>query len=329
MTRECPICSAGSDLFLAQMFDDRFGCPTVCEVFRCQGCGHCFLNPELERSEIKDLYENYYGRRSDFRLPGTSFKRKRFRNYWLGNRASGQLFTSPSNSQKILDVGSGECIDLWQATELGFNAFGFDVDSTTAEIANANGLKVRTGADISTAYVGEEFDWIQLNQVIEHFVDPDYEIDLLKQHLASDGSIFLSTPNSGSIFRRICGRRWINWHVPYHQHHFTRKSIRKLCERNDLEVQRVITVTPFGWSRLQIQRQLCQVNQGLPSAMWNGRMKRPRGSDTLETLLLTLLIVPVRIIDFFGWGDCLVVIAKASRLQNRNTISELDQGLDS
>jgi hypothetical protein len=58
-------------------------------------------------------------------------------------------------------------------------------------------------------------------------------------------------------------------------------------------------------------------------------MKRPRGSDTLETLLLTLLIVPVRLIDFLGWGDCLVVIAKARSPQNRNTISDLDHGLDS
>jgi 2-polyprenyl-3-methyl-5-hydroxy-6-metoxy-1,4-benzoquinol methylase len=208
-----------------------------------------------------------------------------------------------------LDVGSGDCQNLWDAEALGFNAYGYDVDKTAGEIAERYGLHVRTGATVDDAYPETVFQLIQLNQVIEHFIDPVDHLQKLAHKLDASGRIFIATPNSGSLVRRLVGKKWINWHVPYHQHHFSKTSLRKMVTKEGWEIESHRTVTPLVWVLLQIRSLRNTPELGQVSRYWKEGSTR-RGGRLLELLILGVLFVPVRLTDLFKCGDCQIMVIK-------------------
>jgi len=228
---DCPICDVPNpEPILKNMYDDRFGCPDLVTILRCNNYQHCFANPPLDEGSIGPLYENFYGQSPETRLGLHSSLGSRTKRWIMGENKLGQFEVRPKNSLKLLDVGSGDCQNLWDARELGFDAFGFDVDSTSSVIAANYGLRVATGSSVTSAFPEELFDWVQLNQVIEHFISPYEQLKSIGPRLSSNGQIFISTPNSESVIRKLSGRKWINWHVPYHQNYFSQESLRTLVE---------------------------------------------------------------------------------------------------
>ena len=292
---------------LEDMFDDRYGCPHVVTIFRCGQCRHCFCNPKLSLSEIKSLYEQYYGRKVETKLASHLTLRSQFARWLLAEKNLGQFSFEPETSAKLLDVGCGDCQNLWDAQFLGFDAYGFDVDSTSVEIGARNSLRVRTGQSVGSAYPDLEFDLIQMNQVIEHFVDPFEGLRDIGRHLTDNGRVFISTPNSGSILRRLTGRKWLHWHVPYHQHHFSKKSLKIMVESEGWEVISRRTVTPLEWAILQFRALNNEPILGQLNQTWQSGSSR-RGARLLELIILTAAFLPLRILDGLGLGDCQVVI---------------------
>lgn len=313
MKLKCPICSSEKvSVFLEKMCDDRFGFPEVYTICKCPICEHFYCLESLDSLMIRDLYEKYYGRKPETNLGFHSSLKSKTRRWIMGENNLGQFARKPSSLIKLLDVGSGDCQNLWDADFLGFNAFGFDVDSTSEEIGLHNGLQVRTGIKINDVFPEEKFDWVQLNQVIEHYIDPRDDLRNLAPHLRDEGCLFIATPNSGSIFRKFTGRSWINWHVPYHQHHFSKKSLRVLLESEGWEIVSSRTVTPLVWVVLQLRRVTTTVRPGEANVSWQQGSRR-RGSRAFELLMLMALFAPIRVLDVVGQGDCQVVIAKRRR----------------
>ena len=301
------MCGDSTDVTYEKMFDDRFGCPRVVSINRCNGCSHSFVNPRLEQGEVGELYETYYGRSSSVDLTPSGTVSRPGRRWILGQTNLGHFVLDPSVTTTLLDVGSGDCQNLCDATALGFQAVGYDVDRTTAVIGARNGLEVRVGISVGSAYPNQRFSAIQLNQVIEHYLDPRAQLREIRDHLDSGGRLFISTPNAGSVFRRVFRRRWINWHVPYHQHHFTKKSLRTLLESEDWDVVSLRTVTPIVWFVLQIRQVGSRPVCGQPSASWGGPSSRLISAMLLA--FVAVMVVPLRLLDLIGFGDSLAVVA--------------------
>jgi 2-polyprenyl-3-methyl-5-hydroxy-6-metoxy-1,4-benzoquinol methylase len=307
---ECPICCLHKcKLVFNEMFDDRFGCPLIADIYRCSNCSHYFCDPALTDESIGPLYEEFYGR-SEKTVLGTHRSLKSpLRRWILGENNLGQFEFRNKNGKTFLDVGSGDCQNLWDAAQMGYKSYGYDVDSTSRIIGMKYGLDVRSGKHIADVYSGFSFDYVQLNQVIEHLTDPQDQLRAIRTLLANDGKVFISTPNSNSLNRFIFGRRWINWHVPYHQHHFSKKSLRKLVENEGFKISRFRTVTPLVWVLLQLRNMQSISTLGVPNLQWTVGSTR-RGSRVLELAALVLLFVPIRLIDRFGFGDCQVLVLK-------------------
>jgi hypothetical protein len=130
-------------------------------------------------------------------------------------------------------------------------------------------------------------------------------------------------PNVKSLWCRLSGSRWINWHIPYHLHHFSLETFSRLAQRCGYRVVRARTVTPNLWSILQVRASRQSPQLGVPSQLWatavpvgtatEGPSARPTGRvrHVARRLLLALLMVPLalvnRLVDALGWGDSLVV----------------------
>jgi len=152
--------------------------------------------------------------------------------------------------------------------------------------------------------------------------DPAALLSLVRDRLAPNGRIVLSFPNVSSLQRRLSGTRWINWHAPYHQHHFNRRSFALLARQQGYEVVNTRSITPNLWTLLQLRAMGRTPDEGVASEAWQSGpasgAERPSVARRLKNALLLRLrrvvggglVVANRIVDWLGAGDSLLVVLK-------------------
>ncbi|WP_207388086.1 class I SAM-dependent methyltransferase [Hylemonella gracilis] len=282
--------------------------------------------PRLTEADLPALYSQYYPRRNiDFDLLEKESalvgkKHARFKRWLAGTDNQGHYLAKPG--QRVLDIGSGSCLSLLELRQLGVEPFGVEADPNVAVIAQRYGLNVHIGSIHDDPFPGQVFDLITLNQVIEHVPDPAALLRVVRDRLAPGGRIVLSFPNVSSWQRRLSGTRWINWHAPYHQHHFSRRSFALLARQQGYEVVNARSITPNLWTLLQLRAIGRAPDVGVASNAWqSGRAPgagRPSFARRLKNALLRrlrtvvggLLVVVNRIVDRLGAGDSLLVVLK-------------------
>lgn len=320
MSVPCIVCGSPTTPFIEKIWDDRYGHPGEFGIDRCTQCGQMVTLPPLTEADLPALYSGYYPRTGiDFaalereaalvRRPLAAFRR------WLaGTDNQGHYTARPGN--RVLDIGCGSCLSLLEMRHLGVEPFGVETDPNVATIAERYGLRVHIGSVHDNPFPDTTFDLIVLNQVIEHVPDPAALLELVGSRLTPGGEVVLAFPNVGSLVRRLSGRRWINWHVPYHQHHFTRRSFARLAEKCGFTVVHGRTATPNLWTMLQISASRGSPDRGDASQTWGAVdsvtprwRRRLVGGVRRAAMLVVAPVVTVtnRIIDALGFGDSIVV----------------------
>jgi hypothetical protein len=109
---------------------------------------------------------------------------------------------------------------------------------------------------------------VTLDQVIEHVTDPMETLRGVAHVLKSGGLAVLSTPNGSGWGAKVFGRRWINWHAPYHLHCFSQTSMRLAAEQAGLVMERSMTITPSAWLYYQWLHVFTYPEEGNPSIFW-------------------------------------------------------------
>lgn len=321
LTMRCPVCEAEAFSQGAKVFDDRYGEPNQYHLARCTDCEHIATAPRLRESDLPVLYGTYYPRKninaSDVAQEAGKAKRTfaRWMRWWNGTDNQGQY--SARAGEVMLDVGCGSGTSLLEAQALGARAFGIEADPNVRPIAASLGLTIHFGSLQDQPFPGQSFDLIVMNQVIEHLPDPDFALLALKERLKPDARMVLVFPNSASFWRRVSGSRWINWHIPYHLHHFDGKSFKRMAERCGLEVMSSRTITPNVWTLLQLRASRYQSKLGQPSPIWrvaarsDSVMAQTRKTNPLRVVLrfsvMSVFALINRVVDTLGFGDSLLV----------------------
>ena len=316
--RKCNLC--GSNVLLTHIEsiqDDRYGCPDEFSILSCEVCEYRFTYPSLSDSEIPHLYQMYYPRNVeeppiiDVNSPQLSLLH-RFKAFCSGTDNQGQYIASKGD--RILDVGAGSCGSALQAAKSGCEVFTIEADPSAARFANEFGLRHHTGMLADAPDDFHNFDLINFNQVLEHVTNPQREITNAKLRLKDGGLIFISVPNSKSLVARLSGISWINWHVPFHVSHFNKNVMKSMLQKHDLKIQKIYTKTPNLWLKIQVLRYF-----GLDKIyIWDRQKNSESEANTIlekikrKTLLASLsILTPViaRILDFFGQGESICIIA--------------------
>lgn len=318
----CIACDTPLQIYIPAISDDRYGCPGIFSISRCPECGQMATMPPLNESDLPGLYSRYYPRRDvDFEALDIEAKRAiapaaRLRRWFAGTDNQGHYRAQPG--QKVLDIGSGSCLALLELREMGVEAFGVEADPNVRPIADRFGLTVHIGSIHDHPFAGESFDLIVLNQVIEHVPDPMALLRVVKVRLNAGGRVVLSFPNTASLQAARSGVCWINWHVPYHQHHFNRESFSRLAARAGYTVTDVRTITPNLWTLLQLRASREAPVEGRVSANWSGdrtnlakagflaRVERALRAR-IALVLTTFAATSNRLWDAAGRGDSLLI----------------------
>lgn len=313
----CKICGSKTLKKHTNLFDNRHGYPGRFSLFKCTRCGFMQTQPQLDKKEISKIYSLYYPRKKISKNEVLKAKRnllnkKEIRRKGLG--ATCHLKTRKGN--KVLDVGSGIGTSLLEIESLGGEAWGIDPDSNAKRIASELNLKFHHGFLYDCPFPKKYFDLITLSQVLEHESDPIRLINECKKYLKPNGKIVLSVPNTDSFSRKILGKKWIHWHIPYHLNHFNKRSIKILVRNTGLRIKEMETITPNLWTLLQLLSFVTKSKEGKKSPVWvnqkgtgeNKNEKRKSTGFFKKTInIIVNNLFFNRILDKLNLGESLVI----------------------
>lgn len=323
----CPVCESQQTSECRTIFDDRYGQPDLFKLVKCAQCGHQMTSPRLAEAELGALYSTYYPRKQvevdEIRREAARVKEPfaGFRRWWTGTDNQGQYLVRPG--ELMLDVGCGSGLSLLEASALGAQVRGVEADPNVRRIADETGLNIHIGSLLDDPFPDEAFDLVVLNQVIEHVPAPDEMLRRIHNRLKPGARVVLVFPNVRSFWCRMSGERWINWHVPYHLHHFCRQGFVQMALRCGYRIKSTRTITPNLWTILQFRANRMHVERGAPSSLWTvsapaqepapqmPTVKRRTLRRVLRRVALVGLMLPLalvnRTIDALGWGDSLMI----------------------
>ena len=245
----CPVCGQPCRVLLSGLRDDRFGAPGTFDILKCSGCGLEQTWPRATAGELQELYERYYNAGVE---PGSAYGslRERFlatRAYRFWLQWDGDLsFHLRRGRGRLLDLGCNEGRGLSLYAANGFAAEGLEINAKAAAQARARGFTVHT-LPLEEFSPPAPYDVVVLSNVLEHVPDPVALLARVRRLLAAGGEVWISCPNAASVWRRVFGRSWINWHVPYHLWHFSAPTLQEVLARAGLRLTEIKSFTPALW----------------------------------------------------------------------------------
>ncbi len=253
----CPICGEVDRTLLYEGLTDKvfFCAPGQWSLYSCPTCGCTYLDPRPTPATIAIAYSAYYTHEEVNDVPKGRlglFKR-RLRNGYLNARYQTHLrptwgmgrWIAPFLPQKrwvdegvrhlpttgkpgvLVDIGCGNGQFLRTALQLGWQAWGVDLDPKAVETAQKTGATVIQGAFPDTGLPSGHFDIVTLSHVIEHVHDPLAALREAFRVLKPGGRIWLATPNLESFGHARFGSNWRGLEPPRHLVLFTGHGMEK------------------------------------------------------------------------------------------------------
>jgi SAM-dependent methyltransferase len=310
----CKNCGGEVKLEYKNLFDNRHGYPGKFDIYRCLKCGFRHTVPELKQQQISKIYSQYYPRQNitaDQILRQSKIKISRSGIWLKGLGTTCHLATA--RNEKVLDIGCGTCQSLLEIKLLGGEPWGIDPDVRSENIAKTLGLNFFRGTLDSCPFPKKYFDLITASQVLEHIPDPKVFLEICKKYLRKNGRIRLSFPNVDSLGNILFKSKWLNWHIPYHLNHFSRKSVSVLLKKCGYRLISLRTVTPNLWTILQIRQLLSKQQEGVRDVIWDtgeeGKQANNKGVNLLSVASKVVEngLVINRLIDSLNRGESFVV----------------------
>lgn len=310
----CPICYVTSEC-AAQVWDDRFGYPGLFSAYHCPSCNHRHIVQTNEKIDPLRLYSDWYPRRG-FVLD--DWKPNQTRDGfvgWLTGEGSAAFSWIPPRV-RILDIGAGWGESLGYHAARGCDVWGVDADENLRRVAVAKGFSVHIGNFAAVDFPTGNFDWITMDQVVEHLPNPSGALTDVMNLLKPGGHLVVTTPNGHSMLARLLRRRWVHIHAPYHMHLFSRTSLRMAALAAGFIIERHTTITNSAWYHFQWMHLIGLRPPGQRSPYWCRSVPFRRHEQVLRVLaaganrFLALNHLFARILDAFGQGDNQVLILR-------------------
>jgi len=197
--RDCPICGkAYSKIlhikpfseyagFLHNAYGDDFPVPKdAYVVLKCE-CGFVWQGNIPDEQSIIDLYTRW--------IPDYSVTKRRdariklFEGYAREVDAVAHLLNKKPNEISTLDFSMGWGYWALMAKAFGYDSWGYDISPKRERYAHRLGIPTTKRVD------GFEYDFINMEQILEHLPHPLKTLKTLVASLKGDGIIYISVPD--------------------------------------------------------------------------------------------------------------------------------------
>jgi len=314
----CPICYSERTRFLFEGWDLVFGYPDSAFVYQCRDCDHVFVAGTLTPEQLTDMYTSYYPRASFNVDDYEPYKEKKGFLYWLDGE-EGLAFRHVPENARVLDIGCGCSETLGYHKARGCEVWGCEADENAQKIADRYGFNVHIGLFDPTQYESQFFDYVTMNYVFEHIINPLKTLQEIHSVLRPGGMLVATVPNPSAFGRYFFGRYWGMWHLPFHRHFYSRRSLAILAEKTGYRVVSIKSATEsvfllLNWARLFALG--AKDKKAPPHALNFGEQFDPEMKKRFDVRLflflkkIRLLSLPMRIADLLGVGDMNLVILR-------------------
>jgi SAM-dependent methyltransferase len=302
----CIACDGSLKERVVSTFDTRFGIAGRYDVWRCSECNLEQMYPVPAPADLKNIYESHYNFGGEIGTVYTRLREWFFSSFlyraWI--RIDGDLsFHARKGVGRLIDIGCNEGRGLNLYARNGFQVEGLELNEAAAAQARNRGFIVhgRLVEDFTPAL---PYQVAVLSNVLEHAVDPLQMLSEVSRILAPKGQIWISCPDNQSWLRRLFGKYWINWHLPFHISHFSSQTITNLLEQTGFTAIEISQATPAAWVASSIIARIF-AKEGHPTR----ELRNP--------ILFAPLVLAVRFFLFpflwlenrVGHGDCLLITA--------------------
>ncbi len=254
MSASCVICSGPTAIEFPAVRDHLFGLSGDWTVVRCKdsACRHGQLDPLPTDQDLTRFYASYITHEEPD-IDGESRKDPitRFLKSRPAHKARKHIFLDQIKPDNVLEIGSGNGVNLLTLKRIGWTVEGQELDPVAAEGSRSRGVPVRTGFLHEVEKDLGIYRAIIMVHVIEHLRSPVNELILARKHLKKNGQIIVITPNFKSLPLKIFGRFWAPLHVPFHLQHFTRASLNRVMNDAGLRVEQNFTTSTHSASNIR------------------------------------------------------------------------------
>ena len=302
----CLLCGVPTKVVLSNMADNRFGSPGEYCIAKCSHCGLLQTIPAPGTEKLKQLYETFYNfggeKGTSYTKSREAFYRSFLYRFWMA--IDGDIsFHARTGGGRLLDVGCNEGRGLAIYQRNGFDSEGLELNEKAAQNARMAGFTVYTQT-LEEFQLEEPFDIVVLSNVLEHAPNPKNMLENVHRILKPEGQVWISCPNSQSWLRKLFGRSWINWHVPFHLFHFSSKTLVQLLQLSGFEITELRCATPSHWMSQSVLAAI-SAKQGRKTR----HLRSPLSIAFLMLFCRFFLFLLLWVGNLTGRGDCLIIEA--------------------
>jgi 2-polyprenyl-3-methyl-5-hydroxy-6-metoxy-1,4-benzoquinol methylase len=246
----CPLCGPKPFDLVCTIRDYEYStCDNYFDIVKCKDCGHHFLNPQPDPSELGTIYpKNYiqYNVEEDGKL---AYKIKEL----LDAREVKSITNHINEDGAVLDIGcaQGGFLDLARRANKNISRFvGIEISEKAAKAAKSKGFEVFIGRLEDFPIETPKFDLIVMQEVLEHVYEPQICIEKVSHLLKDGGRLYITTPSTDGIEFTLFGKRkyWGNYHCPRHFNLFNTRSMSELLSRHNLKIETLThKIQPAAW----------------------------------------------------------------------------------
>lgn len=158
-------------------------------VVRCTRCGMMYQSPRIAETEMPDAYGSFeeYGKYDSLETDKRKLFVARIRRF--------QRECALPAAGAFLDIGASHGVMLETVRHLLPKWRAAAVEISPSARASLAARKFSAVAAIEALEPGATFDWINLDNVLEHMPDPLDALKSLKQRLTPLGFVYIDVPN--------------------------------------------------------------------------------------------------------------------------------------
>lgn len=190
------------------------------DIVQCDKCGLTYCNIHLPKKQLVKKYKEVIDPEylSEQKQRETTFK--------LYLKYIGKVLPKG----KILEIGSNAGFFLNLANKAGYEIDGVEPNTWAADyIKKTFNLRI-INKNIDDMVLKKKYDAVVMFDVIEHLHDPFQAVKKISAGLKKGGSLFISTPDIGSLVATVQGKRWYALRQQ-HIYYFSKKSISVMLDK--------------------------------------------------------------------------------------------------
>lgn len=185
------------------------------------------------------------------------------------------------HSQKgsLLDIGAGTGDFLVTAKAQNWQVVGIEPNESAKKLAISKGISFKNSIE---SIDNQLFDVITMWHVMEHVPNVEHQIKELKRLLKPDGTIIIAVPNYKSYDAEYYKEFWAAYDVPRHLWHFSKVSIQKLVERENMKLVKILPMIFDSFYVSLLSEKYKNGKMNFFKAFWIGLRSNLKASATKE-----------------------------------------------